>query len=370
MAKQLKAGLTVSPYLLWFLIHGTQTGVSTLNFQNRIIHDAEMDSWLSLLLVGVCCHLIASMMFYILKHAEEGDLISLHRQLFGVGVGWIMNFIIYAYILLFMMNEMMAYAEVLHVWVFLSSPMWMLLLIVLLPCIYIVSGGLRVITGICLLCVVLPSFLLLSLYYTVKQAHWTNLQPVFNHHGVEYVHSAFQSIPLFVGLQFLLFLYPFVKNNTKSQKWAHIAVFHSTFIYFIILIASFVYFNIEQLNHTVWPTLNLSKIIRFSFLERFEFVYIFEWYFVIMPPCCVALWSAVRVVKKTLAMKARPSLWLTCGLLFLCMLIAQQFLTVDRIRNWLTWSGGIFMFGYIPLLFLWVAAARWLRRRIDKRVRV
>ncbi|PGY08296.1 hypothetical protein COE25_20160 [Bacillus sp. AFS031507] len=56
-----------------------------------MIKGAEQDAWVSLVLVGISFHLIIWIMFFILKKSKNGDIISLHQQLFGRWIGSILN---------------------------------------------------------------------------------------------------------------------------------------------------------------------------------------------------------------------------------------------------------------------------------------
>ncbi|WP_169088757.1 GerAB/ArcD/ProY family transporter [Paenibacillus sp. PL91] len=363
MGKQVKESLTVSPYLLWILIHGTQMGSTLLIFQNRIIKGAEMDSLFSFAAVGISFHLIVAMMFFLLENATDGDIISLHIQLFGKRLGSLLTLAFYGYILLFIVNEIRSYLEVIHVWVFPFTQLWTLSIMFLLTSAYLVSGGLRVITGISFICIIVPTLLIPSLYFPLKQAHWTNFLPLFNHSPYEFAESAYHSLSTLLGVEFLLLLYPFIKNQEKSKKWAHIAVAHSTLIPLIVAFVSFSFFNLQQLKHTIWPTLILSKIIRFPFLERFDYIYIFIWFFVSISACCVGLWGGSRILKKTVGMKARPSLWITCGLVFIIMLPMKSPMIIEKLDSVLTLSGWILLYGYIPLLCIWISLRRWFANR-------
>ncbi|SDX70637.1 GerAB/ArcD/ProY family transporter [Paenibacillus sp. CF384] len=354
MGTHVKESLTLSPYFLWILIHGTQMRSTLLLFQHRIIQGAEMDAWLSFAIVGVSFHLLLVMMFYLLKHAAEGDIISLHNQLFGMWIGKLLTFVFYGYILLFIVNELRSYIEVIHVWVFPNSPQWSLSILLLLISAYIVSGGLRVITGITLLCVLIPSLLIPSLYFPLKHAQWTNFLPLFDHTAYQYAESAYHSLSTFMGAEFLLLLYPFIKNQEKSKKWAHLAVAHSTLISLLIAVVTFAFLNLQELKHLIWPTLILSKIIRFPVLERFDYVYIFFWFFVIISPCCVGLWGCTRILKKTTPLKSRPALWITIGIVFVIMLPMKSPLMINKLDSALCLSGWILMYGYIPLLCIWL----------------
>ena len=42
----------------------------------------------------------------------------------------------------------------------------------------------------------------------------------------------------------------------------------------------------------------LLEIVHFSFMERFEYVFIFIWLLVIIPPMCISMWACTRIAKK------------------------------------------------------------------------
>jgi spore germination protein (amino acid permease) len=369
MGNRVKDSLTLSPYLLWFLLHGAQVGIAMLSFQRYIITGAEQDSWVSLLLVGISLHFIIWIMFFVLKNADSGDIISLHQQLFGKWVGKCLTLGFYGYILLFVTTEIRLYVEVLHVWVFPNIRIWVFSLMILIICIYLVSGGLRVVAGVCFFCIFIPSLLLLTLYFPLKSAHWTNFLPIFNHQFDDYAQSAYHSLTLFTGVEFLLVLYPFIKNNEKSQKWAHIGVVHTTLLYLFIIFVSFSYFNIQQLEHTIWPTLILSKIIQFPFLERFDYLYVYNWFLIIVARCCVPLWAGTRILRKTFGIKARPSLWITCTLVFVCLIPLKGQKIIEKLDFLLTVTGGILLYGYIPFLFLLILIINFIKKKNIVKVR-
>jgi spore germination protein (amino acid permease) len=232
-----------------------------------------------------------------------------------------------------------------------------------LATIYIVSGGFRVVTGMCFWGVVLPSVLLMTIYFPLKYANWNNLLPLLNHSLGDYIISANQIITPYLGPELLLIYFPFIKNNHDSQKWAHISIAYTTILYLIITIVSFVYFNIRQLEHTVWPTLILSKIIRFPFIERFEYIYIFVWLLIILPPCCVFLWGGTRILRTTFNLKPKISLWISSAIVFVIVINLKSEISIENIGSFHSDAGLVFLYCYIPTLFIWLIIINFFKSR-------
>jgi hypothetical protein len=161
----------------------------------------------------------------------------------------------------------------------------------------------------------------------------------------------------------LLLFYPFIKNNEKSQKWAHIGNVHTTILYLFLTFVSFSYLNIQQLEHTICPTLNLSKIIQFPFLERFDYIYVFNWFFIIIARCCVALWAGTRILRKSFGLKARPSLWITCTIVFICLIPLKGQMVIEKLDFLLSFTGGVLLYVYLPLLLIWINIINFLKKK-------
>ncbi|PGY08295.1 GerAB/ArcD/ProY family transporter [Bacillus sp. AFS031507] len=237
-----------------------------------------------------------------------------------------------------------SYLSVLITWVFPYTPIWFLTTILIFAISYIVIGGFRVITGICFWGVVIPTLLLLTLYFPLQYSYWTNLLPVFNHSLNDFFISAKNSVLMYSGPEFLLIYYPFVKNNKNSQKWAHISQAYTMILYLFITIISLVYFSHGQLEHTIWPTLIMSKIINFAFVERFEYIYIFTWLLVILPPCCIALWGGVRILKESFKFRAKMSLWMSIIIIYFIVINIKSKTDVDKMSSILTLVSSIVIY--------------------------
>ena len=140
----------------------------------------------------------------------------------------------------------------------------------------------------------------------------------------------------------------------------------TTILYLIITLVSFVYFNIRQLEHTIWPTLVISKIIQLPFIERFEYIYIFAWLLIILPPCCVFLWGGTRILRTTINLKPKTSLWITSAIIFMIIINLKNQISIEKINTFISITGIIFLYGYIPVLSLWVSAMTFFKKKYKK----
>lgn len=343
----------VSPYLLFFLMHSTQTGVGVLNFQSHIIRGAGQNAWISIFLFGLLLHIVFFMMLYILKQSSAGDIISFHQDVFGKYVGGLVNFIMAGYFLIASQFALHTYIDILQIWVFDGIASWEFSLVFCILIFYIVSGGFRIITAIAYWGVIIPSFLLLSLLYLLSYAEVSYLSPIFQAGVMEHIISAKEAAPIYLGFETVLVFYPFIKNREKSHKWGQFALLYTTLLYTIITLVTFVFFSQGKLEHLTWPTLTMIKIIQFPFLERFEFIFIFTWLLVVMPVICIYLWSAIRSIKMTIPKVKQTHI--LAALLVIYYFVNSEIIDIEfshLMARIVGDSGLIFLFGYIPFLFL------------------
>jgi spore germination protein (amino acid permease) len=353
MQSKVKENAMVSPYFMFFLIHATQTGIGVLKFQSQIVKGAGQDAWVSVLAVGLFLHIIFLMMLHIMRNSSQGDIISFHTDLFGKFVGGILNILVAIYFFAIGLIALQSYIDILQIWVFDGISSWEISLLICLCVYYIVSGGFRLIAGIAFFGVIIPSFLSLSFVYVLRYIDYTYILPLFNHDFKDYLLSAKESGFMYLGFETIFVFFPFIKNGMKSSKWGHYGLLYTTIFYLVITVVTFMYFTQGKLQHLSWPTLSIIKIIQLPFLERFEFIFIFTWLLVFIPVVCMYLWSSVRIIKLTYK-KVTPTfiLFFLLGSFFLITCNAEDIIFKQLLEKVVRYSGLIFLFGYVPLLFV------------------
>lgn len=340
----------VTPAYVFFLINSMQIGVGILGFEKYLVEKAGFDAWISILIAGGFLHIILWMIYRLLQNGG-GDIVQIHKNVFGKYIGGLLSLIFSLYFLLLTFTVIITFIEVIKVWVFPGLQVWLFVFILLALVYYLVSGGFRVVTGICLISVFIGLPLLLLKYFPVQAGHSMNVYPVINHSVSDILAASKQSILSFIGLEFLLIYYPFIKNPDKSKKWAHFAVFYTTMIYLISLLVSFVYFSEEQLKQVVWGTISTWKIVEFPFIERFEYVGIAMWLYVVLPNICLGLWGATRIPKRMFNIKQKYVLIAFCLVLFFSAPMVDGRPVINAVNNFSS-QAGLYVLLYIPVLLV------------------
>jgi spore germination protein (amino acid permease) len=364
MKQSVHENAMVSPYLLFFLIHASQTGISFLNFQSKISKGAGQDAWVSVLLMGLSLHLILYCMLHIVNNSSQGDLTSFHTDIFGRWIGGLLNVIVALLFSLLGLFVLYSYVDILQIWVFTGISAWELSFLLCLLMYYLVYGGFRIITGIAFWGVIIPSGLWLLSGGIFQYLELNHILPVFNHDWNDYVVSIKETGPMFFGFETMLIYFPYIKNGAQNSKWAHRGLLYTTALYFVVTVLSFMFFDQGKLQYLTWPTLTMIKVVSLPFMERFEFIFIFIWLLVVLPVICIYIFSATRALKRTIPQfKSSYILLFLTTCYFLFNGLAEDMRFSETIQVWVKYLGFIFIFGYIPLLF----CISLLKARIGKR---
>ncbi|MCD5322188.1 MULTISPECIES: GerAB/ArcD/ProY family transporter [Pontibacillus] len=341
----------ISPFLVFFLIHSMQIGVGVLSFERVISEKAGHDAWMSIILAALFSHILLWMIYSVVTKHDQ-DIISIHQSLLGKWIGNVLSLALLSYFALIVLQVLRVYIDVIRAWIFPETPVWLLALLFLLLSYYFVLGDFRVVAGICFFGVLLPLPLLLLKIYPIQDGHVTNLIPFFEADAVSLLKASKEMTFSYVGIEFLLLYYPFIKRGKTSARYAHFGLLLTSFIYLFSALVTFMYFSQGQLQHVVWPTLDLWKTVDFPFIERFEYVGIAIWLLVILPQMALGLWCILRGVNQMITLHTRLIGYGIVLTLVVAASLIQGRDAVQMLNTTTNQTSFIVLACYIPCLFL------------------
>ncbi|MBO1514459.1 GerAB/ArcD/ProY family transporter [Metabacillus bambusae] len=352
----------ISGFLVFFLIHAIQVGVGILGFQRLIVKSAGNDAWIAVIFAGITTSVIIWFMYGLLKNEKNKDLNGIHRKLFGKWFGGLLNLIWVLYWLMLGLTIIRSYIEVVSVWMFPHINVIVFSFILLLLVYYGISGGFRVVAGICFLGVVIPFYLALTFLFPIEYTNFRNLLPVWNH-SINEMAIATKDMGLsYLGFSTLLMYYPYIKHPEKSQKWAQLGNILTTLVYMFLIIISICYFSEGQLDEHIWATLSMWKIVEMPIVERFEYVGITSWVLVILPNISLAVWAALKVASGTFKIKEKKILIFMMVFLYVGCIFIEGKEKIDQLSNLVTFSGLLLVYLYVPCLLLYSKLMSKIRR--------
>ncbi|AST97768.1 GerAB/ArcD/ProY family transporter [Shouchella clausii] len=341
----------LSPFFSFFIVVGAQIGVGVLGFERIIATFSGQDAWLSVVLAGMTVHVLVWLLYGILKRGE-GDLVAIHKAVLGKAVGGLLNLYFIGYFALLAYTVIRTYIEIIQMWMFVEVYVWVLFLLLVCLAYSYVTNGLRVVVGLCVIGLFVSAPLLLANYFGFTHANVSNLFPMFEHSPQAILLGSKAMTLNMLGFEVLLVAYPFLKNGPASQKWSHLAVFTTTLIYTLAIVLTTIYFNQNQLNQTIWATITLWKVVDLSVIERFEYIGISTWLFVVLPTICLLLWAASRIANQAFFIKQRTGLRLLIALLFVCSFFVVGRKEVNQLNDVTAEIGFWTIITYIPFLYI------------------
>jgi spore germination protein (amino acid permease) len=340
-----------SSFLLMFIIHDAQVGVGLPGYQRIVYSLAGHDAWIAALIAGVLTHLVVWLMIKTLEKFENKDLYDIHLLVYGKTIGNVANVIYMVYFLVATIVVLRNYVEMIQVWLFPNAPQWLLSLLISSVVFYGVNGGLRTIVGACVMFVILTVWLLFLLYFPLIYAEWTGVLPILET-DLKHLSKGVLSMTLtMAGFEIIYFIYAYAKDKSKVQRYTQIGIMSVTFVYTAVMFVSIVFFSGGELLKTDWATFTMLKIIKFPFLERFEYIGVSLWLLVILPNLLMYSWAATKGLKRTFSWKQKYWLYIFMGVVWIACSFIDSRIQVDTMNNFFAKWAVYIVYVYPVILF-------------------
>ena len=206
--------LQITHTYVFFLMTAMQIGVGILSLERVIVQTTGYDGWLSIFITGLVLHVLLWMMYHILADCK-GDIVSAHQLIFGKYIGGILSLAFSLYILLLTLNVLVSFIEIIRVWMFPNIHLWIFAAFMVALIYYFVVAGFRVITGLCLLSVLIGLPILWLKFFPTQAGDTLEIYPIITHSLKEILQGSKVTLFSFLGMELLLIYYPFIKNPSS-----------------------------------------------------------------------------------------------------------------------------------------------------------
>lgn len=348
---KVKKGLQFRAFQLFFIILGIQVGVGILGTPRYIFMEAQQDAWVSIIIAMLYMLLIAWIMFTILGRYKNADIFGIQVDIFGK---WIGKFLGTIYILLFfaeLLSVFLSYIEVVQIFLYPTMPSFIMGLILIIPTIYAVLGGMRVIVGIVFLFTLLSPWVFGVMYDPITRMEAAHFLPLFDASVIELLKGAKTTAYSFFGLEILFVIYPFIDNKEKAKLPTYLGLLASSVLVFVTTVISIGYFSPNDFNLIDWPVLSLFKSVSFSFMERFDYLVVVEWMMVIIPSMILFTWMITHGMKRLYSVPQRKTLYAVCILLLIFTFFIKSSYQITEIGSTVSEIGFWIIFVY-PIVLL------------------
>lgn len=358
----IKPGLRIRAFYLFFIIVGTQIGVGMLGVPRYIFAEAHQDAWISVLIAFVYMIIVASTMLIILKQYKNADIFGIQIDIFGKWIGKLLGTIYIIFFTVELLSVILTYIEVVQVFLYPSMPSFILGLLLMILIVYSVLGGVRVIVGVAFLCILLAPWIFVLLYDPISRIEMSHYLPMFQASVMELLMGARATVYTFLGLEILFIIYPFIDNKKKAKRPIFLGLFFSTLHVLLTTIIAIGYFSEKGLSKMEWPVLSLFKSVSLSFLERFDYLVVAEWMMVALPTMVFLMWATTYGVKRLYSISQRKTLYTVAILLLIMVTFLQKDYTIQKVTDIVSEVGFWIVFVYPIVLLPIVLMKKRLRK--------
>lgn len=357
-----KKGESFRAFYLFFIVHTIQIGAGLMGVPRVIFAEAGSDAWVSILLGGLYLHFIAWIMLLILREYENADILGIQMDLFGRFMGYVLGTVFLIYVFLILLTVIRNYIEVVQVFIFPEVPVWLMALCLLFLMVYCLLGGLRVVVGASFIFFLLTIWLSLTIYKPFTYMDMGHFLPIMEASPMEILNGARVMSYSVLGMEVLLFIYPYIDNKKNAALPVHLGLGLTTFLILLVTVVSIGYFSPYQLRETVWATLSLFKIISFSMIERFDFIAVALWMMVIIPNIVLFGWMLVHGMNRLYNAKFKPTLYGIAGAVFIAAVLIEYRMNINVLTD-ITSKVGFYLVFVYPLIVYIALMVRKLWRK-------
>ncbi|MED4446931.1 spore gernimation protein [Bacillus thuringiensis] len=365
MTKRAKREITLFQYIL--TISGVQVGFGVLTLPREVAQGANTDGWMSIIIGCVITTLVSLCIVKIMEKHPGYTLLDVLIRYLGKWLGRVVMIFWILYAVLAAISLIFSLLYVIHIWILPRSPMSLIMILLSIPMLMLACKGALIISRFAVFTVIFTLWMPLLLFIPLKDGHFIYLLPLIKEGWLPIINTVKSTIIAFLGFEFAFVLYPYLTNKASAKKGIVIANLITLFIYLQITFVSFIYFSPDGIIKFLWPTLSLVTPFHFSFLERFEIIFLSFYLFIIFDSCIPYIFTASDGINQLLNKKGSslPIYFLLFGCIFILFFYIPSSYQISSLREfWGTASYFIvFLFPVVFLLYM-TLYQHWKRRKV------
>lgn len=359
--------LSFSQFVL--IIYKTQIGIGVLTLPRDIFNAGGYDGWIAIIVAWLASIFLSLLIIRTLERHPDKTLFELLPHLFGK---WLGNFLLATWVLYALLNcsfVFMYTTDLIKVWILPYSHIPFIGLLLALPVYFVTRSGLQLISPYAEFTFLSTLWMYVVILIGVQDVTWENLLPILRDGWKPILHATPSTILSFLGFEQIFLLYPLLRDKQKAVKGFVIANSMTAVVLLIVTIATFIRMSKIELSHSIWPTLNLLKLIRFPFLERFEVIFISAYISVLLmsviPYLYMTLTGATQLFKRPKLYNPLMIVILVAWIIILYSPLVTH-VTILEGKKFFIYIGAIFTIAF-PI-FLWLYNKAFLAVRGRKKL--
>ncbi|KQL46125.1 spore gernimation protein [Brevibacillus choshinensis] len=292
----------LNPYHVIGLVLNTCIGVNLLMLSHSVSKMGYNQWWIPFVL-GAIVSLTLIPMIALCKRYPEDSLFRINEILLGKWLGRYANLLVIIYAILNVSTINSGYIRLVQTSMLSNQTVTLPLIGLTLVMLYITNGGIKLVARFCLISFFFTGWMVYYLQWGFQKGGFTHIFPLFNTNIADVLDALNHSFASMFGYELVLIYYPYIQQKDKAMRHVLIGVWLVVLFYVLILLTSVAYFSVWEMEHLIYPILNLFKAVELSFMERIENLGIGIWVFLVLSTCAAYLWAARKGIEELVGHK-------------------------------------------------------------------
>ncbi|AXM88934.1 spore gernimation protein [Anoxybacillus ayderensis] len=353
--------ITTMQYI--FLISGTQVGIGILSLPAQLADIANTDGWIAIVMGWIISIIASTIIIKTMEKHEQDTIFDLSRRYFGRIFGTFLHLAFVAYALLASITVVFTSIHITQVWVLPNTPNYLIMMLFMLPGFFITRNGVRVLGRYAEVVFYLTLWMPILIAVPLQKGTILHMLPMLKEGWAPIIQAVKTTVLSFLGFELAFVFYPFLKEKKHAVKAMVIANSISAFTFLLITITCFIFFSPDETPSLIWPTLSLLKTIEFSFIERFEVIFLSFYLFVMSTTGIPYIFTTVFGISQLIGKKDHTIVLLVavCIFIFTSFLYNPSYSHIQTMGSW--WERyGLWGAYFFPIgLFIYTSIARWFQ---------
>jgi len=267
----------ISSNQLIFFTVASQVGVGIIFLPAQLAEIAGHDGWISVLIAGILFSFFILIVAAFMNRYKKKSIVEINRLLYGTYLGSIINVCLAAYTIIFSAAILRMMVEAMQLMGLKYTPRIVLTVFLIIPSIYTINGGLKVICRYLHITVFIGVILAIYIVLILGRIRPTYLMPLGEAGAKSIFNGVWTSIFAFLGIELIPFIYCEVNDKNHVVKKVLIGNLISIIIYISVVISTTGLFGEEMIKNLQIPLLSLARVCYSNIFERLDLYFVTTW---------------------------------------------------------------------------------------------
>lgn len=325
----------ISHYDLFISLIISIIGIKSFSYPKEMAEMIGTDGWFVTILSGAVIYLIIYIICKTIQLNSYSDFYAILKNNLGKILGTVVGFCFATFELFTISISTRTFTEELKMYLLEKTPTEFILVVIIITGVYLVMSGINTVirfNEISFFIMFIPFFILLL--FTLNNADFTNIFPIFNNKPSDYLMASAKSIYKFQGYEVLFLLIPILNRKNKVEKTALKSIIFIVAFYMFVTIFSLAIFSVRESKILLWPTITMIKAleIRGSFVERWDGIMMALWVLFFYTTFTNLYYFVADILKKIFKLKDLKIICIiTAPLIYFTALYPQNIAVVYQI---------------------------------------